>query len=56
MVHTGIEVEAPVWKATLGSRRPHRELRLDEKMVWRGGRGLEVEAFHGTDATVGPVR
>ena len=55
MVNAGIQVEGPIWQATLGARRPNRKLGLDEEMVWRGRGGLEVEALHGTDAAVGPV-
>ena len=56
MLDARVEVEVAVGQITLRTRRRRRQLRLHEEMERRGRRGLEVEALHRTDASVGPVR
>ena len=50
------DIECAVGKVALGPRRSGRQLGLHQEMVGRRGRGLEVEALHGADAPIGPVR
>jgi len=49
-------VEGAVGQVPLGPGRHGGELGLVQEVERRGGRRLEVEALHGADAAVGPVR